>query len=181
MMWFVCNNLKIHAKVKNWALVLQLLLTQWVKWSNRTLHGAVCCTGHPHLLPHAWKMKSYLNPKCILSDSLAIKKKISPLLYKRAVKLYLNSNWACFTEGPAGPFNSSTLFSACFCVQHCLVKWREKLFLSVQCRAMSRKERKKNCKKLLFWDVMIVQLFERKFWNVLSRDFQIFNEVSQIA
>lgn len=40
---------------------------------------------------------------------------------------------------------------------------------------------KKNCKKLLFWDVMIVQLFERKFWNVLSRDFQIFNEASQIA
>lgn len=28
---------------------------------------------------------------------------------------------------------------------------------------------------------MILQLFERKFWNVLSRDFQILNEVSQIA
>lgn len=88
----MCNNLKIQAKVKNWALVLQLLLTQWVKWSNRTLHGAVCCTGHPHLLSHARKMKSYLNPKCILSYSLASKKKISPLLYKTAVKMYLNNN-----------------------------------------------------------------------------------------
>lgn len=152
MMWFMCNNLKIQAKVKNRALVLQLLLTQWVKWSNRTLHGAVCCTGHPHLLPHAWKMKSYLNPKCILSYSLAIKKKISPLLYKRAVKLYLNSNWECFTEGHAGPFNSSTLFSACFCVHHCLVKWQMNCQFNAE-RWVRKREKKtvKSCSFEMWW------------------------------
>lgn len=58
---------------------------------------------------------------------------------------------------------------------------RKAIFVSSMQSDESETEKKKNCKKLLFWDVMIVQLFERKFWNVLSRDFQIFNEVSQIA
>lgn len=57
---------------------------------------------------------------------------------------------------------------------------RKAIFVSSMQSDESETEKKK-CKKLLFWDVMIVQLFERKFWNVLSGDFQIFNEVSQIA